>query len=357
MDAKPDPLILRNGTPLQPPETDLPSAKGRSEQAKAVKSLLVDMRKADFEFPVLGQEAREGLAIAVAEMIDALNRLVGNKVGTTLSVCAEALEEVEADPEAVRKRRGPKDWLSGRPAPADALREQIGALSQKFETEVEQLGNDRDLREQAVNDLRRWYQVAIAAYNDHRVVISAGVARMDEIKQDLIPLQQKSTEELPENRGEEIEGMIDEMRNLRDGVERRMHTLRRDRYGVLETLPKVCDLAESEAALTRIVSGFLGGSLPDWLKAAAALGHGLAGRSAMADTLEEFQAATARTTESARAAVEMLERTAEARETSLSGLRVMLRAFPPEMLPHMKLDPVDEADEANGDHLAVEGDA
>jgi len=246
-----------------------------------------------------GSKAQEKLDEISNRMIDGVKNKETGAAGEVLNKMVAAIRGFDIDALDPNKKLRWWEKLLGRAQPLalfiqryEEVRDQLDVIAGDLERHKAQLTTD-------VIALDKLYEANLDYFRQLELYIEAGVRKLRELEEQIIPRYEKAAESKEMMAVQELR----EIRGFRDDLERRVHDLRLSRQVAMQALPSIRLIQENDKSLINKISSTLVNTVPLW-------------RNQLAQTVTIF-----RSHEAAGAIKEAADLTNELLEKNAEGLR------------------------------------
>lgn len=115
-----------------------------------------------------------------------------------------------------------------------------------------------------VKMLDKLYEESLSFYDDLALYIAAGVAKLEELDQTVIPAKEAAVAAAPEGEATLMAQELRDLRSARDDLERRVHDLRLTRQVTMQSLPSIRLVQENDKGLIGRIGSTLVNTVPLW---------------------------------------------------------------------------------------------
>ncbi|NKQ39958.1 MAG: toxic anion resistance protein [Sulfurovum sp.] len=243
-----------------------------------------------------GSKAQEKLDDISNRMIDGVKNNQTGKAGAALNEMVASIRGFDMDEFNPNKKLAWWKKLFGFSKPVvkfiqeyEEVRDQIDLISNSLEKHKSTLMTD-------VVSLDKLYEANLEYFRSLELYIKAGLTKLEELKQKIIPEYEAKTQE---NDMLSIQD-LKEIRSFNDDLERRVHDLRLSRQVAMQALPSIRLIQENDKSLINKITSTLVNTVPLW-------------RNQLAQTVTIFKShdAAIAVKEAANLTNELLEKNAE----------------------------------------------
>ncbi len=240
----------------------IPLAEAPPEKQQRIRQLQNEINVGDSHSIIFfGSKAQEQLTTISDRMLDGVKNKDVGPAGDDLNEMVATIRGFEVDDLDPNKKQGLFDRLLGRSKPVvkflqqyEEVRKQIDAITDKLERHKTSLLTD-------ITSLDRLYQANLDYFHTLEDYIAAGVEKLRQLDEIVIPEQAKQAEAS----GEVIAAQaLRDMRAARDDLERRVHDLRLTRQVSMQSLPGIRLVQENDKGLVNKINSTIVNTVPLW---------------------------------------------------------------------------------------------
>lgn len=240
----------------------IPLAEEPPEKQQRIRQLQNEIKVGDSHSIIFfGSKAQEQLTTISDRMLDGVKNKDVGPAGDDLNEMVATIRGFEVDDLDPNKKQGLFDRLLGRTKPVvkflqqyEEVRKQIDAITDKLERHKTSLLTD-------ITSLDRLYQANLDYFHTLEDYIAAGVEKLRQLDETIIPEQAKKAEAS----GEVIAAQtLRDLRAARDDLERRVHDLRLTRQVSMQSLPSIRLVQENDKGLVNKINSTIVNTVPLW---------------------------------------------------------------------------------------------
>ncbi|HVG47389.1 MAG TPA: toxic anion resistance protein, partial [Rubellimicrobium sp.] len=165
----------------------------------------------------------------------------------------------ELDP---RRERSFWEKLTGRAAPLAKFTARFEEVQGQIDRITDDLLKHEHLLLKDIESLDRLYDKTLAFYDELALYIAAGEAKLQELDQQAIPIQERSVQGAPQEQGVMEAQELRDLRAARDDLERRVHDLKLTRQVTMQSLPSIRLVQENDKSLVTKINSTLVNTVP-----------------------------------------------------------------------------------------------
>lgn len=240
----------------------IPLSEEPPEKKQRIRQLQNEINVGDSHSIIFfGSKAQEQLTTISDRMLDGVKNKDVGPAGDDLNEMVATIRGFEVDDLDPNKKQSLFDRLLGRTKPVvkflqqyEEVRKQIDAITDKLERHKSSLLTD-------ITSLDRLYQANLDYFHTLEDYIAAGVEKLRQLDETVIPEQAKQAEAS----GEVIAAQaLRDLRAARDDLERRVHDLRLTRQVSMQSLPSIRLVQENDKGLVNKINSTIVNTVPLW---------------------------------------------------------------------------------------------
>lgn len=237
------------------------------EQAPAEKQLKIRQLLQEIDIKdtqsilFFGSKAQEQLTMVSDKMLEGVKNKDTGPAGEDLNAMVATIRGFEIDDLDPNKKPGFFAKLLGKATPVvkfvqqyEEVRKQIDSITDKLEKHKTRLLTD-------IASLDRLYQANLEYFHTLEDYIAAGVEKLRELDEAVIPEQAKQAEASQEIIASQN---LRDLRAMRDDLERRVHDLRLTRQVSMQSLPSIRLVQENDKGLVNKINSTIVNTIPLW---------------------------------------------------------------------------------------------
>ena len=202
-------------------------------------------------------------AISQSMLQDVKTKDVG-PAGDSLSEIVTTLRGFSVSELDGRRQQSWWERLTGRAAPFA----QFLARYESVQGEIDRitnnlLGHEHQLLKD-IKGLDKLYEKTLEFYDELALYIAAGVAKLKELDDEVIPAKEAEVESAPEDEKVMKAQALRDLRSARDDLDRRVHDLRLTRQVTMQALPSIRLVQENDKSLVSKINSTLINTVPLW---------------------------------------------------------------------------------------------
>jgi len=240
----------------------LPLEQTSPEQQLKIRQLLQEIDIKDTQSILFfGSKAQEQLTSVSDKMLEGVKNKDTGPAGEDLNAMVATIRGFEIDDLDPNKKQGFFAKLLGKATPVvkfvqqyEEVRKQIDSITDKLEKHKTVLLTD-------IASLDRLYQANLEYFHTLESYIAAGVEKLRELDESVIPEQAKQAEA---NQDVIASQSLRDLRAMRDDLERRVHDLRLTRQVAMQSLPSIRLVQENDKGLVNKISSTIVNTIPLW---------------------------------------------------------------------------------------------
>ncbi len=202
-------------------------------------------------------------AISQSMLQDVKTKDVG-PAGDSLSEIVTTLRGFSVSELDGRRQQSWWERLTGRAAPFaqflaryESVQGQIDRITNNL------LGHEHQLLKD-IKGLDKLYEKTLEFYDELALYIAAGVAKLKELDDEVIPAKEAEVESAPEDEKVMKAQALRDLRSARDDLDRRVHDLRLTRQVTMQALPSIRLVQENDKSLVSKINSTLINTVPLW---------------------------------------------------------------------------------------------
>lgn len=237
------------------------------EQAPAEKQLKIRQLLQEIDIKdtqsilFFGSKAQEQLTMVSDKMLEGVKNKDTGPAGEDLNAMVATIRGFEIDDLDPNKKQGFFAKLLGKATPVvkfvqqyEEVRKQIDSITDKLEKHKTRLLTD-------IASLDRLYQANLEYFHTLEDYIAAGVEKLRELDEVVIPEQVKQAEASQDVIASQN---LRDLRAMRDDLERRVHDLRLTRQVSMQSLPSIRLVQENDKGLVNKINSTIVNTIPLW---------------------------------------------------------------------------------------------
>ncbi len=237
------------------------------EQAPAEKQLKIRQLLQEIDIKdtqsilFFGSKAQEQLTMVSDKMLEGVKNKDTGPAGEDLNAMVATIRGFEIDDLDPNKKQGFFAKLLGKATPVvkfvqqyEEVRKQIDSITDKLEKHKTRLLTD-------IASLDRLYQANLEYFHTLEDYIAAGVEKLRELDEAVIPEQARQAEA---SQDVIVSQNLRDLRAMRDDLERRVHDLRLTRQVSMQSLPSIRLVQENDKGLVNKISSTIVNTIPLW---------------------------------------------------------------------------------------------
>lgn len=240
----------------------LPLEQTSPEQQLKIRQLLQEIDIKDTQSILFfGSKAQEQLTSVSDKMLEGVKNKDTGPAGEDLNAMVATIRGFEIDDLDPNKKQGFFAKLLGKATPVvkfvqqyEEVRKQIDSITDKLEKHKTVLLTD-------IASLDRLYQANLEYFHTLETYIAAGVEKLRELDESVIPEQAKQAEASQDVIASQS---LRDLRAMRDDLERRVHDLRLTRQVAMQSLPSIRLVQENDKGLVNKISSTIVNTIPLW---------------------------------------------------------------------------------------------
>lgn len=240
----------------------LPLEQTSPEQQLKIRQLLQEIDIKDTQSILFfGSKAQEQLTSVSDKMLEGVKNKDTGPAGEDLNAMVATIRGFEIDDLDPNKKQGFFAKLLGKATPVvkfvqqyEEVRKQIDSITDKLEKHKTVLLTD-------IASLDRLYQANLEYFHTLESYIAAGVEKLRELDESVIPEQAKQAEASQDVIASQS---LRDLRAMRDDLERRVHDLRLTRQVAMQSLPSIRLVQENDKGLVNKISSTIVNTIPLW---------------------------------------------------------------------------------------------
>ncbi len=240
----------------------LPLEQTSPEQQLKIRQLLQEIDIKDTQSILFfGSKAQEQLTTVSDKMLEGVKNKDTGPAGEDLNAMVATIRGFEIDDLDPNKKQGFFAKLLGKATPVvkfvqqyEEVRKQIDSITDKLEKHKTVLLTD-------IASLDRLYQANLEYFHTLESYIAAGVEKLRELDESVIPEQAKQAEASQDVIASQS---LRDLRAMRDDLERRVHDLRLTRQVAMQSLPSIRLVQENDKGLVNKISSTIVNTIPLW---------------------------------------------------------------------------------------------
>ena len=240
----------------------LPLEQTSPEQQLKIRQLLQEIDIKDTQSILFfGSKAQEQLTSVSDKMLEGVKNKDTGPAGEDLNAMVATIRGFEIDDLDPNKKQGFLAKLLGKATPVvkfvqqyEEVRKQIDSITDKLEKHKTVLLTD-------IASLDRLYQANLEYFHTLESYIAAGVEKLRELDESVIPEQAKQAEASQDVIASQS---LRDLRAMRDDLERRVHDLRLTRQVAMQSLPSIRLVQENDKGLVNKISSTIVNTIPLW---------------------------------------------------------------------------------------------
>ncbi len=208
-----------------------------------------------------GAGAQENINRVSESMLEGVKNKDLGTAGNSLNSLVGSIKNFDVDALNPNEKQGFLSKMLGFTSPIqkflgkyETVREQIDTITDDLEQQKTQLLTD-------ITSLERLYNVNFEYYKELELYIAAGVHKLNELDDKVIP---KLEEEAGESKRLAKKIGLRDIRASRDDLERRVYDLRLSRQVAMQSLPSIRLVQENDKSLVSKISSTLVNTVPLW---------------------------------------------------------------------------------------------
>ena len=240
----------------------LPYQEATPEKQQNIQKLLAEIDMNDTHSIIFfGSKAQEQLTSISDRMLDGVKNKDVGPAGTDLNEMVAIIRGFEVDDLDPNKKQGFMDRLFGKAKPVVKFLQQYEEVRKQIDTITDRLEKHKTSLLTDITSLDRLYQANLEYFYTLEDYIAAGVEKLRQLDETLIPELAKQVET--------SEGIISaqnlrDMRAARDDLERRVHDLRLTRQVSMQSLPGIRLVQENDKGLVTKINSTIVNTVPLW---------------------------------------------------------------------------------------------
>jgi uncharacterized protein YaaN involved in tellurite resistance len=240
----------------------LPLEQTSPEQQLKIRQLLQEIDIKDTQSILFfGSKAQEQLTTVSDKMLEGVKNKDTGPAGEDLNAMVATIRGFDIDDLDPNKKQGFLAKLLGKATPVvkfvqqyEEVRKQIDSITDKLEKHKTVLLTD-------IASLDRLYQANLEYFHTLETYIAAGVEKLRELDELVIPEQAKQAEASQDVIASQS---LRDLRAMRDDLERRVHDLRLTRQVAMQSLPSIRLVQENDKGLVNKISSTIVNTIPLW---------------------------------------------------------------------------------------------
>ena len=240
----------------------LPLEQTSPEQQLKIRQLLQEIDIKDTQSILFfGSKAQEQLTTVSDKMLEGVKNKDTGPAGEDLNAMVATIRGFDIDDLDPNKKQGFLAKLLGKATPVvkfvqqyEEVRKQIDSITDKLEKHKTVLLTD-------IASLDRLYQANLEYFHTLETYIAAGVEKLRELDESVIPEQAKQAEASQDVIASQS---LRDLRAMRDDLERRVHDLRLTRQVAMQSLPSIRLVQENDKGLVNKISSTIVNTIPLW---------------------------------------------------------------------------------------------
>jgi uncharacterized protein YaaN involved in tellurite resistance len=240
----------------------LPLEQTSPEQQLKIRQLLQEIDIKDTQSILFfGSKAQEQLTTVSDKMLEGVKNKDTGPAGEDLNAMVATIRGFDIDDLDPNKKQGFLAKLLGKATPVvkfvqqyEEVRKQIDSITDKLEKHKTVLLTD-------IASLDRLYQANLEYFHTLETYITAGVEKLRELDESVIPEQAKQAETSQDVIASQS---LRDLRAMRDDLERRVHDLRLTRQVAMQSLPSIRLVQENDKGLVNKISSTIVNTIPLW---------------------------------------------------------------------------------------------
>ena len=240
----------------------LPLEQTSPEQQLKIRQLLQEIDIKDTQSILFfGSKAQEQLTTVSDKMLEGVKNKDTGPAGEDLNAMVATIRGFDIDDLDPNKKQGFLAKLLGKATPVvkfvqqyEEVRKQIDSITDKLEKHKTVLLTD-------IASLDRLYQANLEYFHTLETYIAAGVEKLRELDESVIPEQAKQAETSQDVIASQS---LRDLRAMRDDLERRVHDLRLTRQVAMQSLPSIRLVQENDKGLVNKISSTIVNTIPLW---------------------------------------------------------------------------------------------
>ncbi len=239
-----------------------PLAQASAEKQLKIRQLLQEIDIKDSQSILFfGSKAQEQLSTVSDKMLEGVKNKDTGPAGEDLNAMVATIRGFEIDELDPNKKPGFFARLLGKATPVvkfvqqyEEVRKQIDSVTDRLEKHKTSLLTD-------IVSLDKLYQANLDYFHALEDYIAAGVEKLRELDESIIPEQAKQAEASTEVIASQN---LRDLRAMRDDLERRVHDLRLTRQVSMQSLPSIRLVQENDKGLVNKINSTIVNTVPLW---------------------------------------------------------------------------------------------
>ncbi len=240
----------------------LPLEQASAERQSRIRQLIQEIDIQDTHSVLFfGSKAQEQLTSVSDKMLEGVKNKDTGPAGEDLNAMVATIRGFEIDDLDPNKKPGFFARLLGQATPVvkfvqqyEEVRKQIDSITDKLEKHKTRLLTD-------IAALDRLYQANLDFFHTLEDYIAAGVEKLRELDETVIPQQAKQAEA---SQDVLVSQNLRDLRSMRDDLERRVHDLRLTRQVAMQSLPSIRLVQENDKGLVNKINSTIVNTIPLW---------------------------------------------------------------------------------------------
>ena len=239
-----------------------PLEKASAEKQLKIRQLLQEIDIKDTQTVLFfGSKAQEQLTMVSDKMLEGVKNKDTGPAGEDLNAMVATIRGFDIEELDPNKKAGFFAKLLGKATPVvkfvqqyEEVRKQIDSITDKLEKHKTRLLTD-------ITALDRLYQANLEYFHTLEDYIAAGVEKLRELDETVIPEQARQAEASQEVIASQN---LRDLRAMRDDLERRVHDLRLTRQVSMQSLPSIRLVQENDKGLVNKINSTIVNTIPLW---------------------------------------------------------------------------------------------
>ena len=252
--------------PLREPGTDIVALEtAQPPLAEAIRTRMAQLDMSDTHSIIgFGSAAQAELQqISQAMLADVKSKDVG-PAGDSLRSIVSTIRGFSVSELDVRRKRSWWEKLLGRAAPFSNFITRFETVQGQIDKVTDDLLKHEHVLLKDIKSLDMLYDKTLDFYEELGLYISAGEAKLAELRDITIPAKVRAVEALPEDAQMIGSQELRDLRAANDDLERRVHDLKLTRQVTMQSLPSIRLVQENDKSLVTKINSTLVNTVPLW---------------------------------------------------------------------------------------------